>query len=261
MNPLRSAAVSLANAMPPFVARRFRSSGRLATLARPVANLVLPKDRTSVTVRAGRAAGLRLLIDPRVEKYYWSGLYEAEVQEIVATRLASGDSMWDVGAHVGFLSAIAARTVGPTGQVIAFEPFPMNANRLRQTISQNGLGNVTVREVAVSAVVGTSVFYLDPSTSMGSLVLAEGAPWIEVPTTTLDDELERFGPPALVKVDVEGSEDQVIEGGRRLFSEVRPVLVIELLSEESLARAESLLPGYTFSRVDEMNFLGEPNKG
>jgi FkbM family methyltransferase len=258
MNRLREAAVSLANAMPPVVARRFSNSSRLTRLVRPIANRVLPREQTVVTVRAGHGAGLRLVIDPLAERYYWTGLFEPEVQKLTAQLLVPGSVMWDVGAHIGFLTAIASRAVGPTGKVVAFEPLPQNAARLRQTVAMNGLTNVTLREVAVSSSVGVSTFYLHSSSSMGGLAFAHGAPQINVQATTLDAELDPSRPPALVKIDVEGFQDQVISGGRRLFSEIPPLLVIELRSEQEVARAQALLPHYTLRRIDANNFIGEP---
>lgn len=258
MNPLRKAAVVLLNAAPPALARRFSYSSPLTRLVRPIANRALPRGRTSVTVRAGRGAGLRLEIDLRAEKYYWTGLYEPEVQDLAATRLVPGGVMWDIGAHIGFLTAIASRVVGPTGRVVAFEPMPENADRLRRTVAANELANVTIRQVAVSSTVGLSTFYLHSSTTMGGLAFADGAPKIEVQTTTLDAELDPARPPTLVKIDVEGFQDAVLSGGRRLFSEIRPLLIIELLSDEEVSRASTLLPHYTLHRLDTMNFIGEP---
>ena len=254
----RNVAVLMANRLPPVVARRFRGRSPLASLVRPIANLMLPKDLTSVTVRAGRGAGFRLVIDPQAEKYYWSGLYEEGVQEAIAEHLAPGSVMWDVGAHIGFITAIASRAVGATGQVLAFEPLPQNICRLRQTVETNGLANVTIREVAVSSSIGTSPFYIHASTSMGGLESSDGAPTIDVPTTTLDAELSDRRPPTVVKIDVEGFEDEVITGGQRLFDDIRPVVVIELLNDDAVVRAKALLRSYTVRRIDETNFLGVP---
>lgn len=254
----RNVVVSLVDAVPPVVAQRFRGDSRLASLVRPIANLLLPKDLTWITVRAGTGAGLRLVIDPRVEKSYWSGLFEPRVQAAVTQLLAPGGVLWDVGAHIGFISAIAARAVGPTGNVVAFEPLPQNVGRLRQTVEANALGNVTIREVAVSSSVGRSTFYVHSSSAMGGLTRTNGAPRIDVPTTTLDTELGRSRPPELVKIDVEGHEQEVIAGGQRLFSDVRPLLIIELLTEQAVARAQALLRQYTLRRIDETNFIGDP---
>ena len=254
----RNLVVSMFNMVPPLVAQRFRGDSRFVSLVRPIANLVLPKDQTWITVRSGAGAGLRLVIDPSAEKAYWSGLFEGRVQAAVTQVLAPGAVLWDVGAHIGFIAAIAARAVGPTGHVVAFEPLPQNVDRLRQTVEANALRNVTIREVAVSSSVGTSTFYVHSSSFMGGLTPTDGAPRIDVPTTTLDAELRRWRPPEVVKIDVEGHEQEVIAGGQRLFSEVRPLLIIELLTDQAVARAQALLRHYTLHRIDETNFIGDP---
>lgn len=254
----RNVVVSLLNAAPPVIARRFRGNGLLASLIRPIANRALPDRPTRITVRTGAGAGLRLVIDPRTEKYYWSGLYEPRAQEVIVEHLTSGDVMWDVGAHIGFLSAIASRAVGPTGRVVAFEPLPANVLRLTQTVELNELSNVTIREVAVDSSIGSGAFVVHASSAMGGLGGTGGGERIDVQTTTLDSELEGSLPPKLVKIDVEGFEELVLAGGRRLFTEVRPFLIIELLTEEAVARAQSLLPRYALRRIDEMNFVGDP---
>lgn len=254
----RNVVVSLLNAVPPVIARRFRGDGLLASLIRPIANRALPDRPTRIVVRAGAGAGLRLVIDPRTEKYYWSGLYEPRAQEVIVDHLASGDVMWDVGAHIGFLSAIAARTVGPRGRVVAFEPLPANVLRLTQTVEMNGLTNVSIRDVAVSSSVGTGAFHVNLSSAMGGLAGAGDGERIDVQTTTLDAELDLSRPPQLVKIDVEGFEEEVLAGAQGLFTKVRPFLIIELLTAEAVARAQSLLPRYALRRIDEMNFVGDP---
>lgn len=245
--------------MPPGVARRFRGNSLSASVVRPIANLMLPPNPTQIRVRAGAAAGLRLVIYPRAEKYYWSGLYEPQVQAMIAQHLPRGSVFWDVGAHIGFMSAIAARTVGPAGQVIAFEPLPENVARLRKTFEVNQVVNASIREVAVSSSVGTSKFYVHSSSLMGGLIGADRARRIDVATTTLDAEMRLSRPPALLKIDVEGHENEVIAGGQRLFSDVRPILIIELLTDAAIARTHALLRHYAFRRIDDRNFIGHPS--
>src|SRR5450759_2827722 len=97
----RNLVVSMFNMVPPLVAQRFRGDSRFVSLVRPIANLVLPKDQTWITVRSGAGAGLRLVIDPSAEKAYWSGLFEGHVQAAVTQVLAPGAVLWDVGAHIG----------------------------------------------------------------------------------------------------------------------------------------------------------------
>jgi FkbM family methyltransferase len=255
---VQRAALLLSDMMPARVARHLHSDSPLTKVVRPVANLILGGGRAWISVRSGHAQGLRLLIDPSSERFYWTGTYEPAVQDIIARRLGPGDTMWDVGAHIGFFAAIASQAVGRTGHVVAFEPLPANAARLREVIARNSLTNVSVREVAVSSSTGRQPFYVHKSTLMGSLAAQDDALEINVQTTTLDAELATSPPPALVKIDVEAFEDEVIAGARVLLVEFRPALIVELLSEQAVAHATQRLPGYSLRRIDQKNFLAEP---
>src|SRR5687768_8386050 len=68
--------VRILNRVPGSVSASFASTSRRAQLLRPLVNRLVPSRETEVTVRAGAAEGLRLVIDPRREKYYWTGAYE-----------------------------------------------------------------------------------------------------------------------------------------------------------------------------------------
>ena len=80
-----------------------------------------------------------------------------------------------------------------------------------------------------------------------------------MPTISLDDLLDRFGPPSLVKIDVEGAEVEVLRGATRLLKEVRPVFYLEIGSEEE-AECKAILSEarYRFQPGAEMNWLVEP---
>jgi hypothetical protein len=77
----RRGLVALMNAVPASAAVRFDTSGRPARALRPLVNALLPTAPTTVVVRAGAARGTRLRIDPRHEKFYWTGSTNTEVVE------------------------------------------------------------------------------------------------------------------------------------------------------------------------------------
>src|SRR5437867_2716062 len=103
------------NAMPGALAGRFRSETLAARIARPLVNHLLPSGPVEIVVRSGPGQGLRLIADPLTEKYYWTGSYERAVQASLVSILQSGSTFWDVGAHVGFFTLIAARLIGAEG--------------------------------------------------------------------------------------------------------------------------------------------------
>ncbi len=91
---------------------------------RPIANRLLPNRPIPVTVLSGPAKGLRLVIDPRNEKSFWTGAHEPETLSVMAQFLRPGSVFWDVGSHIGMHALFASRCVGPDGHVHAFEPAP-----------------------------------------------------------------------------------------------------------------------------------------
>jgi FkbM family methyltransferase len=258
---VRAGLVAIIDRMPSRVARHLHGQAPFVRLLRPVVNRMMPTGIVEVRVRSGLAEGLLISIEPRQEKYYWTGTYEPNVQNAMAAVLRRGDVMWDVGAHAGFHTALASRLVGPDGEVVAFEPFPPNVARLERLVSANRLDNVRIRPIAVSGGAGRALFHVTSSTSMGSLApIAAATADIEVSTTTLDRELATLRPPVLVKIDVEGAEASVLAGATRLLSEVMPRLLIELLSPDAVDRAREVLPSYEFTRLDVTNYLGEPTR-
>ncbi len=56
----------------------------------------------------------------------WLGSFEHDKQRLMSSMLQPGDTMFDVGANVGYYTLLASHRVGPDGRVIAFEPLPAN---------------------------------------------------------------------------------------------------------------------------------------
>ena len=231
----------------------------LSRLLAPVLNPLLPTRPTEITVRWGPANGTRLIIDPRNEKFYWAGVHEYPVQKLLTRILHRGAVFWDLGAHNGFFSCLASRLVGPDGRVLAFEPMPGNRRRLLEAVGRNGLTNVVVRNDAVGRVSGSAVLHAAAESTMWSLVGETGDVGIDVPCVTLDQVLrEGASPPAVIKIDVEGAEVDVLAGAAMVLSAHRPSLVVEFHSEQNLAEARSLLPAYDFKHVHGLNWLLRP---
>ena len=74
------------------------------------------------------------------------------------TACVPGACFYDVGAHIGFYSLLAARLVGQGGHVVAFEPDPANAAVLRENITRNNLGQIEVVPVALWSHCGVVAF-------------------------------------------------------------------------------------------------------
>jgi FkbM family methyltransferase len=162
----------------------------------------------------------------------WLGSYEFEKQKLFAALVPSGGVVWDVGAHVGFYTLLAARLVGPAGRVVAFEPFPRNQAFLHRHIDLNALGNVDVIEAAVGEKCGPGSFSEGGNSSTGSLFgVSDG---IAVRVVTLDSMLSNAAsrPPHVIKMDIEGGELEALRGADELLSTSRPAIFLATHSRE-----------------------------
>src|SRR5687767_10694214 len=79
----------------------------------------------------------------------WLGVYEYDKRRRFEEIVGSGDVVFDLGAHAGYYSLLASALVGPSGQVIAFEPLPTNIDFLKRHLLINKIGNVELIEAAV----------------------------------------------------------------------------------------------------------------
>jgi FkbM family methyltransferase len=228
-------------------------------LLRPLVNAFLPARPTPITVLSGPGAGGRLLIEPRVEKFYWTGAHEPAVQDQLCLELKPGNTFWDVGAHIGFFTVIASRLVGQTGTVHAFEPHEANRKRLWKSLELSNINNVTVHREALGVDSGRRHLYPSGSSLMWSLVDGGGGGAGEtVDCTTIDAMVRQLGAPNLMKVDVEGAECEVLEGGRYLLGQHSVRLIVEFLTSQGLERARSRWPNYRFRKLDDQNWLMIP---
>jgi FkbM family methyltransferase len=152
--------------------------------------------------------------------------------------LKAGDVVFDVGAHFGWMSLVAARKVTASGKVVAFEPSPPLVDMLLYHKRANRLDQLEVLAQAVAehdsehermTLVDTGL------SSMNSLVMHSDLSGIEparvsvveVRTTTLDTYWRKSGIcPSLVKIDAEGAELQILHGAQSLLEECHPSLIV-----------------------------------
>jgi FkbM family methyltransferase len=161
------------------------------------------------------------------------GTWEPGVVRLFGDVLEEGMVVIDAGAHVGYFALLAARIVGPSGRVFAFEPVPRNYDLLVRNIQLNGYRNIVPVQKAISSKVGSARFFIHPDTVGHSLFpetskMSQRA--INVEVTTLDRFLEGEGwPPVhLVKMDIEGAEPAALEGMIGLLTRNRALrLVVE----------------------------------
>jgi FkbM family methyltransferase len=165
---------------------------------------------------------------------------DALIRYFVRT-LTDDDIFYDVGANYGFYTALAQELV-TNGEIHAFEPNPSVFASLAQVRSSNG--NTFLNEVALSDAPGEIAFFdcSGADTSGKSTTMAEVAAkhrWryrtVTVPAVTLDEYSQTHRPPTVMKIDVEGAESAVLEGGRQTLASAAPIIALELWSGPELS--------------------------
>lgn len=184
-------------------------------------------------IERGEGAGLKLKLPQNLD--YIFGSSEPPVQMALAQRLHPGDVFYDIGANMGFFSLIAARIVGATGWVYAFEPVLENAAIVRANANLNGLQNITLREVAVGGSTGTAELLLtewDGGSCLSTSAVrpSELISRRNVRVIALDDFIpeDNLRLPNFVKIDVEGVELEVVQGMTKTITTSKPVLLYEI---------------------------------
>ena len=136
--------------------------------------------------------------------------------EILRTHITSDFSFVDVGANVGLYSLAVARWAGPSAKILAVEPHPVSARRLRTNVELNGF-NVEVAQTAVADYDGLLELAVD-SNNIGASTIRTGRrvrgnrERIMVPVCTLTGLVERRGFQSInaMKLDIEGAEERVL---------------------------------------------------
>lgn len=168
----------------------------------------------------------------------------AEAQMAVFQQLISpGDIVWDVGAHHGYVTLLAAARVQPDGWVYPFEPGRQNRRVLKRHVRWNRLRNVAVQECALASYDGTARFGGGTTSKMHTLGGGE-----EEVAVRRGESLVRSGAvraPTFLKIDVEGAEGDVLTGALPILPS-RAVMLVAIHSATADLQCTSLLQAHGF---------------
>ena len=173
---------------------------------------------------------LRELIDSTI---YFEGCWEPEIVAAVQQLVLPGQVVLDIGANMGFHTLLFARLVGDKGLVVAFEPMSPAFRKLERNVGLNDRHNIVLEKQALSNTAGrvraafTTSWRLDLEQNRSSPE--------DVNFTTLDDYVqnheERFPSLDLMKLDVDGHEFKVLQGGTHVIQHYKPIIIVELTQD------------------------------
>lgn len=223
-------------------------------------------------IRSKRGVSIQVGPDRAYLELYVFGTYEAANTRAFARLVRPGDTVIDIGANFGWYTALFARWVGDRGRVLAFEPVPSLASLARRAIELNGVANIVDLEtLALGASEGSLTLHTFAGLPLGHASTSDlgraDATEHRSRASTLDSVLEMQGIERVdfVKLDVEGSERDVLCGASSLLSRPDAPIVHfeasdECLRDRGLAAAEVFAPlaeaGYDrLYRVDRSGAL------
>jgi len=188
-------------------------------------------------------------------KQMYFDCYEIAMVEMMRKILKPGDTFIDVGANIGYLSAIGTSLVRQEGQVHSFEPVPQSFQRLKKLAEMNLDYKIILNNCALGEKSGiTKMDFAKPPHSGGSTLIPNfltdiPKEIITVPTIRLDDYIRKnnLKKIALIKIDVEGFEFPVLKGLQNYFEKVnrKPIIICEIVP------SACPLLGYTLTQLLE----------
>lgn len=160
-------------------------------------------------------------------KYF--GDLDRKVTWVLRKTLQPGDTALDIGANLGMVSFKMLEMVGSSGKVIAFEPQSRMVDYIQQSIKHNRVENLLLHKEGLADrkdVLRLSI--PDSNAGAASFTVENGSHFEEVPVTTLDDfahehDLDKV---RLIKIDVEGFEENVFVGGKNFLTRVKPDVIV-----------------------------------
>ncbi len=190
-----------------------------------------------------RVISTELLLSKKWEEYERS---------LFSKSIKSGDTVIDIGAHIGTYTLIAAQKVGPKGKVYAFEPLLKNFELLKKNVETNGYQNVVLINKAVSNKSGTSKLFLSNEDNYGDQRIyasQDNRKSLTIKTTTLDeffkDKNKKIN---VIKMDIQGSEVLALKGATKLLKYNKNFKLFTELWPKALLEAGS-------SAVEYLNLL------
>lgn len=269
-----SARVIIQRTLPKFLSKRIISLGRIYTRARRHKARIefYGSEKPFIYRVSTEGVQFNISLDPvyncQVDaEIHKTGVWENDLSRILKKYLQPGDVFLDIGANIGYHSLFVAAHLRDTGRVYAFEPLPRLAKQIESSIQSNGFSNVTVCNfgLAENNDDDRTIYIRDENTGGSSLfrydhlenVRIKGLEKIKL--RTLDSFLDSPRV-ALIKIDVEGYEFEVLKGAANVIAKTRPIIIVEFspvfYSQQGGTKAEEILAfleciGYKFFTIRE----------
>jgi FkbM family methyltransferase len=218
-----------------------------------------------IEIKHGPLAGRFIFLDSNTGlKSMIDGDHDLDQIEFIQKNLnLESKTIFDIGAHIGYMSMCFATIVGPKGKVISFEPNPFNLDRFEKNLEKNpDLSEVIdIRNVAVTNENGTAKFVfsnnVDGGVSSGSFLDKSDTAMNrkfydlfeekQIQTINLSELINPA--PELIKIDIEGFEGNLLKTNIDYLKNIKPALIIEIHSIENMFDVMNTLNSIDYTSV------------
>jgi FkbM family methyltransferase len=164
-------------------------------------------------------------------KLSFFGEYDINETKLIEDSLRPGDVVLDIGANIGYYSLTAAKIVGDSGKVYAFEPDPLNFALLQKNIECNNYKNIIAVQKAVSNSSEDITLFLSKENRADHRCYAtdETRESVSIKATSIDEFFkEKIDDIKVdfIKIDIQGYETQAFEGMMNLLSKQKSTKII-----------------------------------
>ena len=194
------------------IGRSFIPSSLCKFATRKLESFYLNKSNNKSIVYA-QNHWIEIYENPAESILYKQKIYEQETTLFFRNYLQNGDTVYDIGANIGYFSLEFARSVGPSGTVFSFEPHPEIHSVLQRNIQRNNYKNIKILPFACGDKTGNTQLHFSKQNQGNHKIVSTpdmlGSTTIDI--TTLDKFISET-PPRIIKMDIEGAELLALKG-------------------------------------------------
>jgi FkbM family methyltransferase len=159
-------------------------------------------------------------------------LYKSKLENfdltLISKHINSNSYIVDVGANIGWFTLNIGQIMKPGVKILAVEPDLINLRRLKHSVARSELRDqVQILPIALSNARGVGYLILDPTNPANHQVGNPSSSTKEIQLERLDDVCKDLEDVSLLKIDVQGHELKVLEGGRQTILKFKPTILIE----------------------------------